>query len=241
MKFILITWNIAGLPYFFNFSGTSVEKGERIFEKIDEYLCNTDKLVVIHLQELFDSKLSEKIIKLCKSKSYCNIYPSQKANRFFGLNSGLMTISNMPVESHNFLAYTESYGEDSFANKGILSIKINDIWFVNTHLQNDNVMIGLKETAKNSLLHQINQFKDFYDVINDNNNKSLVAGDFNISIKELVKKMEIEHFWESNEPTIHHSKPDLIFANFLPKKSDIEIVYHDNLSDHKMVLLSGLL
>ena len=236
MKIAFITWNIAGLPHLINFSGTQRQKADAIYEEIDKYLVE-DKLVVVNLQELFDKKLRQQLTNLFRKNNYHYSFHGKKAKSFFGLNSGLMTISNYPIDEYHFEKYRNSHGEDSFSNKGILYTKIRGFWFVNTHMQNDNVLIGLKKSAKAAHINQINQFGRFYDNLNGS---VLYGGDFNVNIATLAKTIPIEHFWSPTQYTIHKYTPDLTFANFPIKNVKISTENHPQLSDHRMVILEGV-
>jgi len=235
MKVVFITWNIAGLPNLINFSGTSKNKVDAIYEEIDKYL-KKDDLVVVNLQESFDTKLCKDLIERTKNRNYHYAFNGTKAKSFFGLNSGLMTISNYPIDEYHFEKYKDSHGEDSFSNKGILRTKIRGYWFVNTHMQNDNVMIGSKNTAIIAHNNQINQFAKLYENLNGS---VLYGGDFNVNIDKLAKTIPIEHFWSPTQYTIHKYTPDLTFANFPIKNVKISTENHPQLSDHRMVILEG--
>jgi hypothetical protein len=237
MKLIFITWNIAGLPSLINFSGTPTQKADAIFDKLNNYLIE-DKLVVVNLQEIFDKKLVKQLSQAVKNNNYYYSYNGKRANRFFGLNSGLMTISNYPIDEYNFKKYRNSHGEDSFANKGILSTKIMGYWFVNTHMQNDNVLIGMKNSAINAHFNQIKQFGNYF---NNLRGSVLYGGDFNVNIDKLAKTVSIEHYWSPNGTTVKGYTPDLTFANFKIKNCIIKTEDYPELSDHKMVILEGLL
>lgn len=236
MKIVFITWNIAGLPSLINFSGTQTQKADAIYAKLENYLIE-DKLVVVNLQEIFDKKLLKDLTNIVKKHNYHYSYNGKKANRFFGLNSGLMTISNYPIDEFNFKKYKNSHGEDSFANKGILSTKIRGYWFVNTHMQNDNVMIGTKKLAINAHDQQITQFANYFSSLNGS---VLYGGDFNVNIDKLVKTIPVQYHWSPSGNTIKGNTPDLTFANFNIKNCKVSTENYPQLSDHKMVILEGV-
>ena len=111
-------------------------------------------------------------------------------------------------------------------------------WFVNTHMQNDNVVIGSKKSAINAHNQQITQFGNYFGSLNGS---VLYGGDFNVNIDKLAKTIPIEHFWSPRETTIQGYTPDLTFANFNVKNVKIKTENYPELSDHKMVVLEGLL
>jgi hypothetical protein len=238
MKFVFISWNVAGLPHLFNFSGTPTNKANRIYEKLKPYL-EIDALVVIHLQEMFDKKLIANFIECVKADKYYYVYNPKRTKRFFGINSGMMTISNKKIDEHTFYKYKNSHGEDSFSNKGILASKIKNTWFINTHMQNQNVMIGLYNYA---ILAQKKQFLEFGRFCKPlHSSKCFVSGDFNTSLHELSKNIKFKCGFEPPTATINDSTPDFFFSNFIPSKvQKIETVDHPELSDHKMIILYGI-
>jgi len=182
MKLLFITWNVAGLPHLVNFSGTGTNKAKPITNILRKYLETPDTLVVINLQELFDEKLINQLeYKLHNYNVYC---PPEKAKSFFGISSGLMTITNHPFDFKEFKKYANSHGEDSFANKGFTVTKIKGYLIYNTHTQNENVMIGVKKYGKNALKSQIKQFGESF---NNEKNPTIAGGDFNINESEFKK------------------------------------------------------
>lgn len=235
MKFIFITWNIAGLPSIFNFSGTTVNKAEMIYNKLEPFLLLKD-CVVINLQEMFDKGLLNNFIDILKSKKINYVYNPRKKNRFFGINSGLITISNCKINEHKFQSYVNSHGEDSFSNKGILSCKINGLLFLNTHMQNENVIIGFREAAAVAHRKQVMELNNYYNNLKSN---CLGSGDFNTTLQLLTKFIPFVNSWEPKESTINNTTPDFFFSNFSPKIINIETKKYSELSDHRMVVMFG--
>ena len=109
MKFVFISWNVAGLPHLFNFSGTPTNKANRIYEKLKPYL-DLEAVVVVHIQEMFDKKLIENFIECIRDDKYYYVYNPKKARRFFGINSGMITVSNKKIDDHIFYKYKNSHG-----------------------------------------------------------------------------------------------------------------------------------
>lgn len=233
MKTIIITWNVAGLPYLINFSGTPVQKAYEILLILDTYLKNKNKVVVCNLQEMFDNGLIKDMIELLKNNGYYYYYNPFKKNKYFGINSGLFTISNHPITESKFIKYKNSHGEDTFSNKGISSCLINKIWFINTHMQNGNVMIGSKSDGTNAHYKQISELNN---VLNNEKGKYVCAGDFNMNLSELKKNIDIKHSWTPKIKTCINGTPDYIFTNFSIPNYLLSTKSYDDLSDHKMVI-----
>lgn len=232
MKTILITWNIAGLPYLINFSGTPVQKGEEIFSILNEYLKKPNVLVIVNLQEMFDSGLILDMINLLKKNNYHYYYNPYKKNKYFGINSGLFTISNHPIKDSKFIKYKNGYGEDNFSNKGITGCLINNIWVINTHMQNGNVMIGNVNEGFKAHKKQIKELHNFL----NNNNKYLCAGDFNIDLNDLKNEIDIKNSWSPKIKTCINGTPDYIISNFEIKSPNLTTKNFEKLSDHRMVI-----
>ena len=234
MKLIFITWNVAALPSLVNFSGTKTDKAKEIADVLLPYLETTNCLVVIHLQELFDAKLTKQL--KYQFRNFKTYYPSERANFFFGITSGLMTIANHPFDYTKFVKYNNSHGEDSFANKGFTMTKIRGFMFYNTHMQNENVMIGSKEIAKNALHQQIKQFGESF---KNENCTTLAGGDFNIAKSEMNKLIDITYYYVPDCPTIFQNNPDFFCSNKSIKNHKITCDDFPELSDHKIVILEG--
>jgi hypothetical protein len=238
MKFIFISWNVAGLPHLFNFSGTPTNKANRIYEKLKPYL-DLEAVVVIHLQEMFDKKLIANFIECVRDDKYYYVYNPKRNKRFFGINSGMITVSNKKIDDHVFYKYKNSHGEDSFSNKGILASKIKNMWFINTHMQNQNVMIGMYNYAILAHKKQILEFGSFCRPLHSS--KCFVSGDFNTSLHDFSRTVKFKEGYESKEPTINNTTPDFFFTNFTPSKiQKIEAIDYPELSDHKMIVMYGI-
>jgi len=238
MKFVFISWNVAGLPHFFNFSGTTTNKATKLYNILKRYL-EINAVVVINIQEMFDIDLIEKFTKCVSNDNYNYCYNPKKVDKFFGINSGMITISNINIDDHKFYKYVHSHGEDSFSNKGILASKINNVWFINTHMQNEKVMIGFTHLASLAHKKQLNEFGKFCKKFHSN--KCMVSGDFNTNIQLISKYIDFKLSLEPPEPTINNTTPDLFFANFIPKNiQNVEAINYPELSDHKMIIMYGI-
>lgn len=133
----IMSWNIQELFLYSN---------PRKLNNILEYLKNSD-CDVICLQEVFEISSLERILynKEILKKYPFSITGCMRSKYIFGENSGLLVLSNQPIQYVKFEPLLPYEFPDSFASKGVLYFIVGDKNFATTHLQSDNELIAAQQ------------------------------------------------------------------------------------------------
>ena len=132
----VLSWNIKMLPAPY---GWLLKRQERA-ENIIQFLLNSDPYDVIFFQEAFSDNIRNKIFEGLK-----NIYPFQVEPddqiAFYRSNSGLWTISQLPIKLKEQITFSKFKDTDWMASKGakLFSYFKGNKKFnlINTHMQSD--------------------------------------------------------------------------------------------------------
>jgi endonuclease/exonuclease/phosphatase family metal-dependent hydrolase len=133
----ILSWNIQELFWYSNSA-----KLNNILEYIKKSDCD-----VICLQEVFEISSLERILynKEILQKYPFSITGCMKSKYLFGENSGLLVLSNQPIQYVKFEPLLPYEFPDSFASKGILYFSVGDKNFAATHLQSGNEVISAQQ------------------------------------------------------------------------------------------------
>jgi endonuclease/exonuclease/phosphatase family metal-dependent hydrolase len=164
---------------------------------------------VVCLQEAFEDDFVMRLSAIAKKLDLHIICPPTNKKYYLGENSGLLTVSRVPIVGHNSLVYPMSTGLCGFANKGAHIIRFSgDFAIVNTHLQSDNCLVAVKQL--DYLLNRIPE------------ETALLCGDFNMNRRQMYKDgftfcgPEQITFPETGEQLDHFiiARPDIRYSNF---------------------------
>ena len=168
----ILSWNVFLRPAIMNDS--QMERADSIAKFL--YNSNADVLV---LQELFHRKAKKIISNELREK-----YPyktRQGPISFFGVSSGVMIYSKIPIIKKRRISFNIGIGTDRMAKKGAvkstMKIKNKIVHIIGTHLQAGN---GKKRNRIRR--KQIRQLKTLVSNI-DTNDLIIYAGDFNLHYK----------------------------------------------------------
>lgn len=125
----LATWNIQGLFFYM-----SSEKHTRLLYELS--LLNQD---VICLQEVFECKLKQDIIKTMSNTHPYYLLGNTHKRYIIGEDSGLLVLSKYPIQFKKEIILEDAVLPDSLSNKSILYFSVGNLNLVNTHLQSPNV------------------------------------------------------------------------------------------------------
>ena len=187
----LCTWNIQCLFCYMNHKN---RKLKNIIRNIE--LINTD---IFFLQEVFDDYSKKYIIDNLK-----NIYPNYllgicNKKCLFGEDSGLLILSKYKIDFLDEFILEGGKLPDCFSNKSAIFLKINDIFFCNTHLQSSEWSIQ-NNTSKLQIEKILSYYKDIilvgdlnngfvYDFINTKNiNNNITNTDENKVLDYIISK-----------------------------------------------------
>ena len=177
----IVSYNICAVPALFNVYKNPIYTIDGII--------NTLKIIdadVICLQEVFDPIIAKKVLKTFHN------YNILETKSTLLLNSGLVIMSKYNIIDFGFEKYTNSTGEDSFSNKGILYFscyyKNIKYYIINTHLQ----AISIFSRTKTSQDVQINQFKQLLTFSNTFKNV-FICGDLNIVLDTILFNRILEY------------------------------------------------
>ena len=143
-------------------------------DRMNEFFKHVDSYDVLLLQELFTFWLpfgyslgnhrewfSERLFE--KGFFYIHLPPPVS----FGQDCGLVVASRKPVLNLRHMHFKAWSGKEVWTWKGAMSFRLNDILFINTHLQSGN---------ENARLQQINEVNEMC-----NSYPTIVAGDLNMN------------------------------------------------------------
>lgn len=235
MKLKILTWNIAALPRLINLFGNPSDR----INGIIKYLKEVDADIIC-LQEVFDNKILEKIVT--QMKSYVISYPKKKGKGF--ISSGLIVLTKMPILSSQFEIFTDSIGENSYAEKGVLVSQIargdfsQKIFLLNTHL-NANPMFTLSTLSPNvirksqllTLAKLLKNKSDFYIICGDLN-QSEKSDNFKTFVESIQKKFHMKVFTKTERDYIILCFNDKVSVKHLREKTP----KHKKLSDHDPII-----
>ena len=235
MKLKILSWNIAALPRLFNFFGNPSDR----ITGIIEYLKKTDADIIC-LQEVFDEKILKRIIS--EMKKYTISYQEKKGKGF--ISSGLLILSKIPILRSKFEIFTESIGENSYAEKGVLVSRLasgdfhQKIYLLNTHL-NANPMFTLSTLNPNVI--RKSQLMTLTKLLTNKSDLYLICGDLNQSeksenfkyfIEKLQKKFNVKVFTKTKRDYFIICYNDNVKINVLNNPRPRT----KNLSDHTPIL-----
>ena len=188
----ILSWNIKMLPAPY---GWFLKRQERA-ENIIQFILDSDPYDVIFFQEAFSDNIRNKIFEGLK-----NIYPFQVEPddqvAFYRSNSGLWTISQLPIKLKEHITFSKFMETDWMASKGaklFSFIKGNkEFNLINTHMQSDY-------EKKYDLVrkHQYLEIHNKLIIPNDNFGTPLILiGDLNIDnprkLKILLQKLNLKN------------------------------------------------
>jgi len=229
MKCKVITWNIAGLPYYVNIYGNPEVRIQQIIEKIKK-----QKADIILLQEVFTISLIKQIKSAFKNDYW--VRSSNKSRKIkllnvFGpltLGSGLVTLFNkkkFQVQHLKFYHFKYLSGEDKLSNKGLQLFSIYSqqlkctIIVINTHLNNPDAIFSRHKKSVKVTTNQILSIKKLF--ANYKNKKIILGGDLNMAKLKFDKCIR--------------NKIDYICVNDLEILSHSKKILKCNLSDHALL------
>jgi endonuclease/exonuclease/phosphatase family metal-dependent hydrolase len=179
-KFKILTYNVDGLFWHFNSKiiNKLISDLEKLMDKDIDIIC---------LQEVWHFNLREKIMKIAKNKFWNIAIPSNKKRYLIGENSGLLTLSRLPILKQEIYTFNNRRGACALTYKSAqyLTIEIyknKTINMINTHLQSSH--LNYFQDFKKISLKQINEiienspFQDF-----------LLTGDLNLNYDYLKKNL----------------------------------------------------
>ena len=132
----ILSWNIKMIPAPYGWLLNRQERAENIIQ----FLLDSNPYDIIFFQEAFSENIRSKIFEELK-----NIYPFQVEPddqvAFYRSNSGLWTISQLPIKLKDQLSFEKFRESDWFASKGakLFSFIKSEKKFnlINTHMQSD--------------------------------------------------------------------------------------------------------
>ena len=217
----ILTWNIAGLPYWFNIFGNPESRISKIIKKIIKQDCD-----IILLQEVFTPSLINQIKHAFQGDYYIRSNNNTRDYQLVG--SGLLTLfrkSKFSIKKLNFYHFKFLSGEDKLSNKGLQVFSIyskeleKTIIVVNTHLNNpDAVLSRFKNSTKNTK----NQVVSIQKLLTTfENKKTILGGDLNMEKLKFKKCVR--------------NKIDYICVTNLVIAKNSKKVLKCNLSDHALL------
>tara|TARA_Y100001933_G_C18957737_1_gene546738 strand:+ start:530 stop:1396 length:867 start_codon:yes stop_codon:yes gene_type:complete len=168
----ILSWNVFLRP--------SIMKDSQM-ERVDSVakFLNKSNADILVLQELFHRRARIRISKLLKKK-----YPYKTSKgpvSFWGVSSGVMIYSKMPMLQKKRISFNIGKGSDKMAKKGAVKttykLKNKQIHVIGTHMQ-----AGNKKEHKKIRRKQLKQIKKLVSNI-DTSDLIIYAGDFNIKYK----------------------------------------------------------
>jgi endonuclease/exonuclease/phosphatase family metal-dependent hydrolase len=171
-------------PLLTNANSKNDLKFERTIEFFNLFSKEYDILL---LQEVWDttwcyfSNIQNFIINL--SKSYGFAYHYKLNRKWYQIcNDGLLILSKYSIQEVDYLTFHNSGGLQWFVPNGVLFAKIENINFFTTHIHAgtlDSSLCNNIEKSKTIQELQIKELKTFIDLKCKENDKYIIAGDFN--------------------------------------------------------------
>ena len=204
----ILTWNIAGLPYWFNIYGNPELRISNIIKKIIKQDCD-----IILLQEVFTPSLICHIKHAFQGDYYIRSNNNTRDYQLVG--SGLLTLfrkSKFLIKKLNFYHFKFLSGEDKLSNKGLQVFSIyskelkKTIIVVNTHLNNpDAVLSRFKNSTKNTK-NQVVSIQKLLAIFK--NKKTILGGDLNMEKLKFKKciRNKIDYICVNNLTIVKKSK-----------------------------------
>ena len=222
----ILCWNIKILPYKLK----TLDYINILYNKIKEH--DPD---VICIQECFASLLKNKTKFLSKFHKYnYSIMPIESINLS---DSGLIILSKYTIEESIFDTFNDCSKLNCLAGKGVLIIRIGDLWIFNTHLDANAI-----DKLINIQIKQLDQINKIYNNLKNYNPnyKFIILGDFNININNYNNNKFMKNYFDlkllskPNKNTWKYKTLDLIYSNL-----NLNIDIHDNYpSDHNLIIIN---
>jgi len=208
----IMTWNIQELFWYTN---------EKKINKIIDFIKTLDCDVVC-LQEVFEISSLNKILydKDIFQKYPFSITGSMKSKYIFGENSGLLVLSNQPIQYKKFEPLLPYEFPDSGASKGILYFKVGAYNFATTHLQSENELIAAQQMR---LARDSSPFNDSFILLGDLNHE-------NADLLLQCKKNNFE-FTHDSSRILDYILP-MDSTCFPPLKIKVIDIFCKGMSDH---------
>ncbi len=220
----IISYNVFLRPRLISTSEYTLDRAR----EIAKWLNNTEADVVT-LQEAWNRKAVNALLNAVAEKFPYSV--TDQPGRF-GLkliSGGMLVLSRWPIEKVQTIAYEDCYGFDCRAAKGALHavINLNDstrINVVTTHLD-----AGEKPKDRQVRASQLNQLRQFVDVIAQSGDPLLITGDFNINslavdteFYELMDVLDVDDYHVQEPSTINCDLETSIFCDepVIPKRID---------------------
>ena len=234
----IISWNIACLPYYFNFFSNPHKRIDMIISTILSFEAD-----IICLQEVLDNeilykienKLKKKHYKICKSENKIeNTCFNYFRNLFKPCNndSGLLIASKLNFNFIKFIQYDDYIGEDSLISKGIQVLSIDNIKIYNTHIQADKPIFDFNKNAEKIIRKQIDQLLN----IISKDDKNILIGDFNLYKNSNLFNYSINSIKKKGNTNINGKELDYIILNNYDKKTNYFLHEYNELSDHPLLI-----
>ena len=136
----IISLNISGLPNCINVFNGMGPIEERIEKLVDYLTASRSPPDIVCLQELFDEGGVSSLIDNPKIRDLFPYMIVDAGRASTSLSSGLGILSHFPLSKPEFRIFKNSFAEDFFANKGVLSCRLqisknHEFVLINTHLQ----------------------------------------------------------------------------------------------------------
>ena len=221
MKLKVITWNIAGLPNYFNLHGNPELRIEKIINKLKSQ--NAD---IICLQEVFTASLIKSIKSAFRDEYFTRSSTIRRNYKWLG--SGLVTLfrkSKFSIRNLKFYHFKYTSGEDKMANKGLQIFSVYSyqlkkmIIVINTHLNNPDAILSRYKNSLKVTKNQVLVVKQLLDNYKDK--YTILGGDLNIP--KLKFKCCVRN------------KIDYICVNNFNIQKNSNKIFKSKLSDHSLV------
>jgi endonuclease/exonuclease/phosphatase family metal-dependent hydrolase len=216
------TFNIASLPPFMNPVGHLTNSRDRVWafaQQLKE--IDKDQLPDLFcLEELFDERSNAILME-----ELGGLYPYAVTNvgsHWGKLNSGLCILSKYQLTDVHFTAFGKCVGADSYANKGLLTAKVQltaekSVKIITTHLQSGSATAKcqIRKEELKMIDHEVDRSEDL---------PTIIAGDFNMSpYKDKLRNGELEDNLDFCGDKAHQTQ-------FFTTHTDLKIVHDANFS-----------
>lgn len=180
-KLRLMTLNIPFFPLGIKM-GRHDERIAALAQILKQMKPEEERPHIIGFQEIWDTKAKDKLVAALKE-----LYPYHDKDKATGslVNSGLMIFSQYPISKSGIKHYTDSFGDEAVAKKGVMGATISlpgkkHIHIFITHLQSTS-----KPEANEVKIKQLTEAKAFIDewTVGDKD-PVLLMGDFNLSVEK---------------------------------------------------------
>lgn len=222
----IVSWNVFLRPCILN--DNQLLRSEQIIN----YLLSTNA-DVLSLQEVFHKKARKKIIN--KLKSHYPFHSKIGRKSFFGVSSGLLTLSKHKITNEEKIYFKQLKGSDKLSSKGAEGVVIHvsnsnkQIKIINTHFQagDDN---SRKKIRKNQTEEIIKLKKKSDSIV-------VFTGDFNIKFnsenynnlkRKLSSSFQIPKLTSKIKHTANFSDHTLFPSYGKPSRIDHIFVYAKN-------------